>query len=563
MRECRSRHPMKYFLYCRKSTESEDRQVLSIDSQRAELIATFGKQAGIQIVDSYQESYSAKAPGRPLFSEMLERIERGEAEGIIAWHPDRLARNSIDGGRIIFLLDGKKLQDLKFATFSFENNPQGKFMLSIIFGYSKYYVDSLSENVKRGNRAKLQRGWRPNQAPLGYLNDPATKTILPDPDRFDLVRRIFDYALTERYSTRQIAIATRDWGLKTPKRKRMGGKYLSASNVFYILRNSFYAGILTWDNETYKGAHRPLITVEEFEAVQKHLGDRTKPVPKKREFEFTGLIRCGECGLMVTAETKTKPSGRQYHYYHCTKKRLDYRCGQGSITAAELDATFLAFVAEHTITKESADWMLSCIAEARAKDDRTDEVQKKALQSALADTQRALQTLTSLRIRELIDDDELASQRVKLLDEQHRIEARLTSLDGQAEQWFEPAEAVVSFSSRAIFLYKDGDTQQRRHIIKTLGSNLVLMDKKLSIQAAKPFHLLSKNADRSSLLAVLSAIRTQYAQLDQNFMEVAREIRKVDEHANDNPGSNQRKGQKKYRIGTCDEKQTRAGTSAG
>ena len=73
----------------------------------------------------------------------------------------RLARNSIDGGQIIYLLDRGSLKDLKFATQSFENNPQGKFMLSITFGYSKYYVDALSENVKRGNRAKVERGWRP------------------------------------------------------------------------------------------------------------------------------------------------------------------------------------------------------------------------------------------------------------------------------------------------------------------------------------------------------------------------------------------------------------------
>ena len=148
---------MKYFIYTRKSTDNEERQVLSIESQLQEL-KDFAKRECLEVTDVFTESKTAKEPGREVFNLMLKRIEKESIEGILAWHPDRLARNSIDGGKIIYLIDIGKIKELKFPTYRFDNTAYGKFMLSIVFGQSKYYVDNLSENVLRGLRQKLRRG---------------------------------------------------------------------------------------------------------------------------------------------------------------------------------------------------------------------------------------------------------------------------------------------------------------------------------------------------------------------------------------------------------------------
>ncbi len=131
----------KYFLYARKSTEDDDRQVMSIEAQLFEL-KEYARKENLEIIEEFQESKSAKTPGRPIFNEMMNKIEKMDGVGILCWHPDRLARNSVDGGRIIYAVDQKKIVSLSFSTFWFQPTPQGLFMLQVAFGQSKYYDSS-------------------------------------------------------------------------------------------------------------------------------------------------------------------------------------------------------------------------------------------------------------------------------------------------------------------------------------------------------------------------------------------------------------------------------------
>ena len=103
----------KFFIYTRKSTDDKDRQVRSISDQLAELKSLALKEQ-LEVVDVFVEKQTAKIPGRPVFNEMITRMEAGEASGILAWHPDRLARNSVDGGKIIYLVDTGIILEMKF-----------------------------------------------------------------------------------------------------------------------------------------------------------------------------------------------------------------------------------------------------------------------------------------------------------------------------------------------------------------------------------------------------------------------------------------------------------------
>jgi site-specific DNA recombinase len=312
--------PQKFFLYARKSTDVEDKQVRSIEDQIAELRA-FAKQENLNIVDVFIEKQSAKIPGRPIFNEMLDKIEKGEANGILAWHADRLARNSVDGGRIIYLLDTGKLASLKFPTLWFENTPQGKFMLNIVFGQSKYYVDSLSENTKRGLRQKVRRGEYPSFAPIGYINDSRNKTIIVDKKKAKIIKEAFELYAKGNSRLEDICDFLAQRGIKS-----RGGKRIHKTRATFILSNPFYTGLFKYGGELHEGKHEPIIAKKIFDKVQEVLKQRGRP-QHKTKYEpqpFCGLLRCGTCGMMITGEYRIKKqkNGNEHHYiyYHCTKK---------------------------------------------------------------------------------------------------------------------------------------------------------------------------------------------------------------------------------------------------
>jgi DNA invertase Pin-like site-specific DNA recombinase len=508
---------MNYFLYCRKSSESEDRQVLSIDSQRAEM-ERHAAAWDAKIVGTFEESQSAKAPGRPVFEKMLREIGKGKAEGIIAWHPDRLARNSVDGGRIIYLLDTGKLKDLRFATFSFENNSQGKFMLSIIFGYSKYYVDSLSENVRRGMRAKVEKGWLPNFAPAGYLNDRETGQIVPDPERFHAIQKMWYLMLTGEANPRRIwEMAKNEWGLTTRTRKRIGGLPFTQSAIYKILKNPFYAGIIEWEGKTHPGKHEAMVTLSEFDRVQELLGSPGRPRRKTYEFPYTGMIRCGECGFAVTAERKTNRFGSRYTYYHCSWRRLDYKCTQRSISEERLEEQMGQFILETALPERFHGFEMDRIDRLMAGDQDLLLKQRQALQNQAAALDRQLANLKKLRIRDLLDDAEFLEERQNLTRERIRMAQEIDKLD-QADNRFEPDRLLVQFNKEAALRFRTGTPSEKRLIVQILGSNPRLRDRELKIDAAKPFRRWPSTPTDVDLRTFLHEVRTFLAKSGSSEM---------------------------------------------
>lgn len=327
---------LKYALYARKSSESDERQAMSIEGQLMEMKEK-AKREKINIVEIVTESHSAKETGqRPQFNYLLDNITAGKYNAIITWAPDRLSRNAGDLGRIVDLMDQGKLELINCHSQTFSNNPNEKFLLMILCSQAKLENDNRGINVKRGLRNKCGVGIRPGVAPVGYLNVMKSNRISSvelDPDRADAIREMFLKVANEGYSGRMI----RKW-LETKHFRTRTNARLSLSRIYSTLNNPFYYGDFQYGDRWYKGTHTPLISKAIFDKVQ----IRMQVSPRqwnKQLFPFKKLCTCGGCGGNVTAEVRyrrTKANIVNTHiYYHCNRVR-DYDCEQPYITEEEL-----------------------------------------------------------------------------------------------------------------------------------------------------------------------------------------------------------------------------------
>ena len=478
----------KYICYCRKSTDEKDRQVLSIDGQMAEL-KEFAQREKLQVIDFITESKTAKEPGREKFAEVLKRIEKGEANGILSWHPDRLARNSIDGGQVIYLLDTGKLSDLKFPTFWFDNTPQGKFMLNIAFGQSKYYVDSLSENVKRGIREKLRRGIWPKEAPLGYFNDLKTKLIKVDLKKSKVVKKAFEKFCNSNISFSEIARFMYVNDIKTKK-----GDCLKVDQVKHMLRNPFYIGTFLYSGELYKGSHKTFISKALFNKVQKQMENFARPRNKGHNFRFTGFIKCAECGSAITAETHPrfyKRTNRKvvFNYYRCTKSLGS--CGQKYITDVELEKQIRNLVRKTSLPEEGYRIWQKLLEEDKKSEELSASQRSIELESKISNLEDQENTLLDGYLQHIVEPEIYKKKKNEIFDRKLKLNDEKSKNGESGGGRLEPFANFIKTAKDGEELARAKNNLSELAVwTKNAGSNFFLGDKLLKLTLKKGFDTL-------------------------------------------------------------------------
>jgi site-specific DNA recombinase len=474
---------MKYIIYCRKSSEAEDRQVLSIDSQVNEL-TRLAERENLVIDKVYKESMTAKQPGRPLFNEMLKYIEKKKDIGLLVWKLDRLARNALDGGSLSWFMDRGLIVEIKTPEKIYKNISEDKFMMSLEFGIAKKYVDDLSVNVKRGNRAKLEKGGWPNKAPLGYLNNRLDHTIETDKQRSGYITRAFILYSTGSYSLKEVANILYDEGLRTT-----AGNKIGKSKIHQVLTSPFYYGVMVVHEKYYRGNHEPLITKDLFDKVQNVLNPNNKSRTKNKFFAFRGFMTCHKCGCLLTADQK-----KGHDYYYCTNGKGKCDEHKRYLRSEKIKEIMANVFAELEFDDEFLEMSFKAYEEKCQNRTVYSENIKENLLKELGLIKNKKDKLLDSYLAEMISKEVFELKTMSLNNELVALETQIKNLRDnthEGQSTFEQVKNIFLYATSARKKFLKVDDFEKRKMLEKLLSNLSFADNEMANYKLKePYNCL-------------------------------------------------------------------------
>lgn len=528
---------LKWFIYCRKSSDSEDKQIQSLPAQVKEL-TEIAIRNGYTIVDTYLESHSAFHPGRPEFNNMMDRLYSGEANAVLVWASNRIARNAIDAGKFIYAMDLGQLVAVKTIGATFFNTSDNKMALNFDFTLSKKSSDDLSASVHRGNREKFfeNKEWS-GPAKQGFINytDPYSKKrdLKVDQERFDLLQEACKKIVSGIYTPMEaLDWLNKDMGFRTVKLKNSGGNKLAQSTFYKTLSDPFYYGLMIHkiDGVVQEQMHKypKMLSKDEWDVLQIRLGKKSRSKQTKQDFPYKGVLRCGECNGFVTAEekwqiicpecktkfAKTKnrdscikcglkidvmanPTILHYTYYHCTKK-VNKQCSQGFIEQKSLEAQIHEELKKFEIDPDFKDWAIAHLHELNEVEAVKDEKATLRNVTNYEGLKNQLRRMTKFRFTETYEASSLEEKEAYELELQELNEAinsvkeNINEVDTKQQDWLELSKKTFEFACYARHWFDNGDTKTKTQILSMLGQNLKLHDKKILIDKDNPFWIIEK-----------------------------------------------------------------------
>lgn len=457
----------RYLLYARKSQEDEGRQQQSIADQVSVMLDSASR-LGLHLVNTFTEEKSAKEPyQRPVFDKVIRMIEKGEAEALICYNVNRLARNMVEGGLLQHLLTKGKLKEIRTYNEVFKS---GDNILPFILqtAMSTQYSLDLSQIVKRGLKSKVEKGLYPQRAPEGYMNNLYERTIDRDAERFVLIRKAWDLMLTGSYSVEKLAgVMSKEWGYRTRQTRKQGGSPMSRTCLHRIFCNVFYTGMFMYNGELIQGKHEPMITMQEYEAVQKALRRPGHTKRQRRDFPYTGFIVCAACGRQVTAEyQKGRHKRGDYTYYHCVNAA---KCGSGYVSQEDLEREIATYLNSVKVNPEIRPICIDTIERMFTEASNEEQAQLAQQNRALEEAQQQMSKLIKMSIKDMISEEDFEKEKLDLQTQINALRSDANKAERKLEEVRLGALEVAEFVTTAPIKFMFGETHHKREIAKKLG----------------------------------------------------------------------------------------------
>ena len=523
---------MKAAIYNRKSTDTEDKQVLSMESQdeynQAKIV-----DGGDTLVDSYAEARSAMTPNkRPEFRRLVDDVNVGKVDAIYCWKLNRLARNSLEAGEIQWLLQQGVLK--KIVTSERTYLPTDNVLMMMVeMGMAIQFSRDLGRDAKRGMKKKAEMGWFPGAVPIGYLNSygqKGEKYVLKDPERFDTVRRCWDLLLTGTKTVKEIhRIATKEWGLNKLGAHGRNAKVFSRSAMYTMFANPFYCGQFQWDGKLWQGKHPPMLTLEDYDKAQEILGPRGKPCLSKHENVYAGLIRCGSCSSAVIVDVKRKlirSTGREreYRYYRCSHmgKKATSCVEKGSVQESDIQKQVIAMLDSLEIPQAFVEWMLDELRLGQAEVAKREEHDLKQLQKKYKEANEKVNKLMKRQLDSSTSvSEELFKSMLKELEEERdQVKKLINDFHATATQRTQDTVDAADFAQDLRNEFTHGDRDTKVAILQKIGQAIELREKTLHFRFRKSFAAFKQcNEAVKAKLGSLEPLKKPLATVDSGVLQ--------------------------------------------
>ncbi len=473
----------KAVIYARVSSKEQEREGFSIPAQ-LDLLYDYARSKGFEVVQEFKDIETAKAAGRGEFNRMVEYITEHAIQSILVEKTDRLYRN---------FRDYVTLEEIELEVhlvkegemISRNSRSHVKFIHGIKVLMAKNYLDNLSEEVKKGMSQKAKEGIFPGRAPVGYVNVEidGKHVVVADPEVAENVRWLFQQYASGRYSLRDLCRKAHSEGLY------FGGRYskLMGMHVQKILMNPFYYGCFRWRNEIYPGVHEPIISKDLFDRIQVVLRGKSQHSghPRRHKWAFQGMIRCGYCGCMYTAEMKKG----KYIYYHCTGNHG--QCPAKWVREEKIAEQFRKKLEALRFDDDVLEWIVGAL-----KSSHVD--QKKYHEDTIASLEKHYKRLQNRIDRMYVDkldgkiSDDFYDKKCQLWrKEQDEIQENIRRHRSANRVYLDEGIKIIELAQRAVFLYDKQEMPEKRRLLDFVCSNSTYVDGQLIVEYRKPFDLLA------------------------------------------------------------------------